>query len=189
MGQFIAGLVLFFGVHSVSIVALPLRDRLAAKSELGWKALYAIASLIGLVLMARGYGEFRHASTLLYGSAVWLRYLAAVILLPTFVLFFAPYLPGRIKRAIKHPQLAAVQLWALAHLLVNGTVADVLLFGSFLVWSVADRISLEGRPARKITAAPASAANDVVLIVVGLALYAAMVLWLHELAFGVGPFA
>ena len=99
MEQLILGLVLFFGMHSVSIVALPLRDRLAAKSELGWKALYAIASLIGIVLMVRGYAELRLTPTLLYGSPGWLRHVASVFLLPVFVLFLAPYFPGRNTRA------------------------------------------------------------------------------------------
>ncbi len=188
MEQLILGLVLFFGMHSVSIVALPLRDKLAAKSEPGWKALYAIVSLIGIVLVVRGYAELRLSPTLLYGSPVWLRHVAAVFLLPIFVLFLAPYFPGRITSATKHPQLVAVILWAVAHLLVNGTVTDVLLFGSFLVWAVADRISMKSRPARPVPGTRASAANDIVLVVVGLALYAAMFFWLHEAAFGVRPF-
>jgi uncharacterized membrane protein len=188
MGQLILGLVLFFGMHSASIVALPLRDRLAAKSELGWKATFAIVSLIGMVLMVRGYGDLRQAPTLLYVSPVWLRHVAAVCMLPIFVLLLAPYFPGRIKSATKHPQLVAVILWAAVHLLVNGTVADVLLFGSFLVWAVADRISMKSRPVRPVSGMRVSAANDVALVVVGLALYAAMILWLHEVAFGVGPF-
>ena len=189
MEQLISGLVLFFGMHSASIVALLLRDRLAAKSELGWKALYGLVSLVGIVLVARGYAELRQDPTLLYVSPVWVRHVAAVFLLPIFVLLLAPYFPGRITSATKHPQLIAVKLWAVAHLLVNGTLADVLLFGSFLVWAVADRISMKSRPARPISGAPASAANDIVLVVVGLALYAALVFWLHEVAFGVRPFA
>jgi uncharacterized membrane protein len=189
MEQLIVGLVLFFGMHSASIVALPLRDRLAAKSELGWKALYGLVSLIGIVLVARGYAELRQVPTLLYASPVWVRHVAAVFLLPIFVLFLAPYFPGRITSATKHPQLVAVKLWAVAHLLVNGTLADVLLFGSFLVWAVADRISMKSRPVRPIPGAPASVASDIVLVVVGLALYAALLFWLHEVAFGIRPFA
>jgi len=188
MEQLVVGLVLFFGMHSASIVALPLRDRLAAKSELGWKAAYAAVSLIGIVLVARGYADLRQAPTLLYVSPVWLRHVAAVCLLPIFVLLLAPYFPGRIKRVTRHPQLVAVMLWAAAHLLVNGTLADVLLFGSFLVWAVADLISMKNRPVRRVSVVPESAANDIALVVVGLVLYAAMIFWLHEVAFGVGPF-
>jgi uncharacterized membrane protein len=124
MEELILGLVLFLGMHSASIVALPLRDRLAKKSEPGWKALYAIISLIGIILVAKGYAELRQAPTVLFVSPAWMRHLAAVLLLPIFVLFFAPYFPGRIKSATKHPQLVMVILWAVAHLLVNGTLAD-----------------------------------------------------------------
>jgi uncharacterized membrane protein len=188
MRQLLLGLVLFFGMHSMSIAALPLRDKLAAKSELGWKSLYGVISLIGIVLMARGYADLRQVPTLLYVSPGWLRHVAAVLLLPTFVLFLAPYFPGRIKSAIKHPQLVAVIIWALAHLLVNGTLADMLLFGAFLLWAVADRISMKSRIARPIPGAPESRANDVVVVAVGLTLYAATVFWLHEMLFGVRPF-
>jgi len=188
MLQLLLGLVLFFGMHSMSIVALPLRDRLAAKSEIGWKSLYGIVALIGIILMARGYADLRQAPTLLYVSPVWLRHVAAVLLLPTFVFFLAPYFPGRIKSALKHPQLVAVKIWALAHLLVNGTLADVLLFGSFLLWAVAARISMKSRIARTVPGAPESRANDFVIVVVGLAVYAVTVLWLHEMLFGVRPF-
>ena len=188
MRQLLLGLVLFFGMHSMSIVALPWRDKLAAKSELGWKSLYGVISLIGIVLMARGYADLRQVPTLLYVSPSWLRPVAAVLLLPTFVLFLAPYFPGRIKSAVKHPQLVAVKIWALAHLLVNGTLADMLLFGAFLLWAVADRISMKSRIARPIPGAPESRANDVVVVVVGLTLYAVTVFWLHEMLFGVRPF-
>ena len=188
MLQLIAGLILFLGMHSASIVALPLRDRLAAKSEIGWKALYGLVSLAGLILIVRGYAEARLDPVVLYAPPVWLRHLAALLLLPVFILFLAPYLAGKIKKAAKHPQLVAVKLWALAHLLVNGTLADVVLFGSFLAWAVVDRISLKRRPVRDVPGAPESAVNDVILVIAGLGLYGATVVWLHRLAFGVSPF-
>jgi uncharacterized membrane protein len=188
MLQLLLGLVLFFGMHSMSIVALPLRDRLAAKSEIGWKALYGVVALIGIILMARGYADLRQAPTLLYVSPVWLRHVAAILLLPTFVFFLAPYFPGRIKSALKHPQLVAVKIWASAHLLVNGTLADVLLFGSFLLWAVAARISMKSRIARAVPGAPESRANDFIVVVAGLAVYAVTVFWLHEMLLGVRPF-
>ena len=198
MLQLIAGLILFLGMHSASIVALPLRDRLAAKSEIGWKALYGLVSLAGLILIVRGYAEARRIDFRSFGAlkifldlfqlALWIVVLAALLLLPVFILFLAPYLPGKIKKAAKHPQLVAVKLWALAHLLVNGTLADVVLFGSFLAWAVVDRISLKRRPVRDVPGAPESAVNDVILVIAGLGLYGATVVWLHRLAFGVSPF-
>ena len=188
MLQFLLGLVLFFGMHSMSIVALPLRDKFAAKSELAWKALYGIVSLIGIVLIARGYADLRQTPTVLYVSPAWLRHVSAILLLPIFILFITHYFPGRIKDVIKHPQLVAVKFWALAHLLVNGTLADVLLFGSFLLWAVADRISMKNRVARPIQGEPESKINDVIVVVTGLILYAATVFWFHKMLFGVKPF-
>lgn len=188
MLQLTLGLVLFFGMHSISIVALPLRDKLAVKSELGWKLIYGVVSLVGLILIARGYAELRLAPTILYVAPVWLYHVAAILLLPAFVLFLAPYFPGRISTATKHPQLVAVKLWAVSHLLVNGTSADMLLFGSFLLWAVADRISMNRRATRAVPAMPASKTNDVVVVVLGLSVYVATVLWFHEMLFGIRPF-
>jgi uncharacterized membrane protein len=189
MLQLLLGLVMFFGIHSVAIVALPLRDRMAARSELGWKAMYGITSLIGIVLIAGGYSELRLTPTVLYVPPVGLRHLAAILMLPVFAFFIASYFPGRIKQALKHPQLAAVKLWALAHLLMNGNVADVLLFGSFLVWAVLDRASMKGRAARPLPGAPESKANDIIVVVAGLLLYVAFVFWGHEALIGMKPFA
>lgn len=188
MVQLLLGIVLFFGMHSASILALPMRDRIAAKSELGWKVVYAVASLAGIVLMVKGYAALRLDPTVLYVPPVWLRHLAALLMLPAFAFFIAPYFPGRIKTALKHPQLVAVKLWALAHLLVNGTLADVLLFGSFLIWAVVDRISLKSRPARPLPGAPQSGFNDVIVVVVGLGLYVVFAFWLHASLIGVRPF-
>ena len=180
MTTLIAGLVLFLGMHSISIVAAPLRDSLAAKSELGWKAFYSIVSLAGFILIIQGYSEARIGADVLYTTPRWLWHVAGFLMLPTFALFLAPYFPGRISAAAKHPQLVAVKLWAFAHLLMNGTVPDVVLFGSFLAWGVADRISMKRREQRKLPGMPKTAANDIIIIVLGLGLYAATVLWLHE---------
>ena len=188
MLQLLLGLVLFFGMHSMSIVALPLRDKLAAKSEFGWKLVYGVVSLIGLILMSRGYADLRLTPTILYVAPVWLYHVAAVLLLPTFVLFLAPYFPGRISSATKHPQLIAVKLWAVSHLLVNGTLADMLLFGSFLLWAVADRISMKRRATRAVPGMPESKTNDIIAVVLGVIIYAAFVFWFHEMLFGVRPF-
>lgn len=95
MTQFLLGLVLFLGMHSMSIVALPLRDRLAGKSEVGWKLIYSVASLIGIILVARGYADLRQSTTVIYESPIWMRHVAAIVLLPVFVLFFPPIFPER----------------------------------------------------------------------------------------------
>jgi uncharacterized membrane protein len=187
MWQLILGLLLLLGMHSVSIVAVGFRDRMAAKSEWGWKLVYGLVSLAGIILIVRGYGEMRTSANVLYTSPDWLRYVTAFFLLPVFILFFAPYFPGRIKKAAKNPQLVAVKLWAAAHLLVNGSLADVILFGSFLVWAAADRISLKHRTARPVPGAPESSMNDAILVAIGLGAYVLMIFWLHRVWFGVSP--
>lgn len=189
MALLILGLVLFLGAHSVSIVAEDFRNRMAARSEIGWKAAYGVAALLGLYLIVQGYGAARTDPVLLWAPPVWTRHLAALLLLPIFVLFLASYLPGRIKAVTRHPQLVAVKLWAAGHLLANGTLADVILFGSFLGWGVADRISLKRRKQpRTLPTAPPSGANDVIAIVAGLVLYVVFALWLHQAWIGVYPF-
>jgi uncharacterized membrane protein len=109
-----------------------------------------------------------------------------------FPLLFAAYLPGRIKTAARHPMLLAVKVWATAHLLANGTLADVLLFGGFLVWAVADRISVKRRSAAEahdVPAAPPGVANDAIVVVGGLIVYAVFLLWGHRWLIGVSPLA
>lgn len=189
MGILLLGILLFFGIHSISIFALPLRDKLAAKSEYGWKALYAVISLVGIVLMAQGYAAAKLNPTLLYVTPNGLRHLSALLMLPVFILFLAPYFPGKITTVTKHPQLIAVKLWAVSHLLVNGMLADVLLFGAFLVWAVVDRVSLKKRVSRAVPGLKQSNVNDVIIIVIGLGFYILFVLYLHEMLIGVRPFA
>jgi uncharacterized membrane protein len=188
MTYLIAGLVLFFGTHFISIVAPAWRNRMATQlGEKPWKGLYSLVAIAGFALMLWGYGLARQDPVLLYATPAWMRHVAALIMLPVFPLLLAAYLPGRIKTAMKHPMLAATKFWALAHLLVNGTLGDVLLFGSFLAWAVADRISFKHRTQGPLPGAPPSKANDIIAVVLGLILYAAFVKWLHLKFFGVVP--
>ena len=182
------GLLLFLGVHSISIVASDWRDAMLARmGEPLWKALYSIISIAGFVLLIWGYGQARGEAVVLYSPPAWGRWVAAVLMLPVFPLLFAPYFPGRIKAALKHPMLVAVKTWALAHLIANGTSADVLLFGGFLIWAVFDRISYKRRPERPIRALPSSRFNDVISAVVGLGIYFVFMHWLHLRWIGVSP--
>jgi uncharacterized membrane protein len=184
----IAGLIVFLGAHSISIVNAPWRDQVAARlGDQKWQGIYGIVALAGFVLIVWGYGLARQEPVFLYVPPVWLRHLTLLLMVPVFPLLLAAYLPGRIQSATKHPMLAAVKLWALAHLLANGTLADVVLFGSFLAWAVADRISMKHRVQRPVPGAPASKLNDIIAIVAGLALYVAFVLWLHRWLIGVPP--
>src|SRR5687767_5642646 len=188
MVYLILGLILFLGAHSVEIFSSSLRaSAIARMGERAWKGLYTLVSIIGFVLIIWGYGQARQAPILLYAPPVWMRHLSALIMLPVFPLILAAYIPGRIKAALKHPMLAGVKFWALAHLLANGMLADVLLFGGFLAWAVADRISFKRRVVRPIQTAPPSKMNDVIAVVAGLAIYVAFVLWLHTWMIGVSP--
>ncbi len=188
MTVLIVGLVLFLGMHSASIVAPAWRDaRVLRRGEGSWKGLYTVVSLVGFGLLIYGYGVARQSPVVLYTPPMLLRHVALLLLVPVFPLLLAAYLPGRIKTAARHPMLLAVMLWAVAHLLANGTLADVLLFGGFLAWAVADRISVGRRVQRPVPGAKAGPLNDAIVIVGGLALYVAFALVLHRWLFGVSP--
>ncbi len=189
MSTLILGLVLFLGAHSVSIVAPAWRNAMAARlGEWPWKLLYAVVAIAGFVLMIRGYAAARLEPVVLWVPPAAMRHIAATLMLPVFILLLAAYLPGRIKSAAKHPMLVATKLWAVAHLLANGMLADVVLFGSLLAWAVADRISLRRRPARPIPSAPPSKLNDWIAVAGGLGLYGLFAFVLHARWFGVAPF-
>lgn len=190
MAKFILGLVVFFGAHSVSLLALEWRNRIAERlGSRTWQGIYSVIALVGFYLLVTGYGAARSSATVLYASPSWLRYLAALLMLPAFALALASVLPGLVRDRAGHPLLLATMLWAAAHLLTNGSVADLLLFGTFLVWAIAVRLSLKRRPARPIRTLPSSPVNDVIVVVGGLALYAVFVFWLHARWFGASPLA
>jgi uncharacterized membrane protein len=189
MTLLIFGLALFLGVHSLSIFAPAWRDaQLALRGEAAWKGLYSVVSLAGFVLLVYGYGMARQAPVVLFTPPTAMRHVALLLMLPFFPLLFAAYLPGRIKAAARHPMLLAVKLWAVAHLLANGTQHDMVLFAAFLAWAVADRISVKRRTVvRAVPGAPASPVNDVIAIVGGLGAYAVFVMWAHLRLIGVAP--
>ena len=187
MSLLIAGLILFLGIHSVAIFAPGLRERV--RSRLGdgpWKGFYSLVSLLGFVLIIYGFGLARQSPLVLYAPPPWTRHVTALLMLPVFPLLIAAYMPGRIKTAAKHPMLAAVKFWAFAHLLANGMLADVLLFGGFLAWAVMDRISLKRRP-QNLRTAPPGRFNDAIAIIAGLVLYVIFIGWAHVRLFGVAP--
>jgi uncharacterized membrane protein len=187
----VLGLVVFLGVHSVSIVAPHWRAATIARvGEKPWKGLYSIAAGVGLALVIVGYGMARRDPVVLYAPPAALRHLALLVMVPVFPLLFAAYLPGRIRAAAKHPMLLAVKLWALAHLLANGTLADALLFGGFLAWAVADRLAVKRRSAveaHAVPGAPPRPYNDAIAVAVGLLVYVALVLRGHRWLIGVSP--
>ena len=186
MALLILGLVIFLGVHSVRIFADGARTSLIARLGPGpWKGLYALASLAGFVLIVIGYGQARGGAPLVAEPAA-LKSLAMVMIAAGFVGVTAAYWPGNhIKVLVRDPMVVGVGLWAAGHLLVKTTPAALALFGAFLVWAVADVLSLRARPATPI-AAPKTL-NTILVLVVGLAVAAAFALWLHGPLIGVAP--
>jgi uncharacterized membrane protein len=187
MFYLVLGLALFLGVHSISIVAPAWRDRTAARLGNAWRGLYSLVTIAGLVVIIWGYGIARQSPAMLYMPPAGTQYVTAVLMLPVFPLFLAAYFPGRIKSALRHPMLVSVMLWALAHLIATGKLANVVLFGGFLVWAVADRISYRWRTQRPIPAAPPGRLNDGIAIVAGLVFYVVFEHWLHIRWIGVQP--
>jgi uncharacterized membrane protein len=187
----VLGLVIFLGVHSVRIVADDWRGAtLSRVGEGTWKGVYSLVSAVGLVLLIWGYGLTRTAPVELWSPPVWTRHAASLLTLVAFVLLAAAYVPGtRIKAAIGHPMVVGTKVWAFAHLLANGRLADVVLFGAFLAWAVALYAASRRRDRRlgvRYVAGPAS--RDAIAVAVGVAAWAAFAFWLHAWLFGVRPF-
>lgn len=184
MLMLVAGVVLFFVPHSVSIVAPHWRERMVLHlGEARWKGWYAVVTAAGIALQVLGFAGASREPIVLYLAPQWLRYATFVLMLPVFPLLLATYLPGRILARVKHPMLSAVLLWAVAHLLVNGTLPEVVLFGSFLLWACVDRLSLQQRAQPSLRRAPAAPYNDLLAVVLGLALYALLVWRVHAWLF------
>jgi uncharacterized membrane protein len=182
------GLLAFLGIDSVRIVAPAWRDDMVARIGEGrYKGIDSLIAAAGLVAIVWGYAGARMQPTVLWVPPVWSKHLAPLLMLPVFILFAAAGRRGHIRRKIAHPMLTAVGLWSVAHLVANGTLADVMLFGGFLVWAVADRLSVAGRPAPSTAIDAPSLRADAIAVAGGLAVYLAIVLWLHVWWLGVSP--
>lgn len=192
MTALIVGLVIFLGVHSVRIVAEPWRSAtLARLGDKPYKGVYTLLSLAGFALIVWGYGQARLAPVALWTPMVWTRHLAALLMLVSFVLLAAAYVPKNgIKAAVHHPMVLGVKVWALAHLLANHTLADLLLFGAFLVWAVLNFRAARQRDRAAGTTYPAgTAAGTAATVVAGLVAWAVFAFWAHGWLIGVRPFA
>jgi uncharacterized membrane protein len=191
MTALIAGLVLFLGVHSVRIVADDWRSaQIARIGERKWKGLYALASLVGFVLLIWGYGQARLDHVVVWNPPAWSRHVATLLTLPAFVLVAAGNMRGtRMKAALGHPMVLGVKLWAFAHLIANGTLAAIVLFGSFLVWAIVDFASLRRRDRALGTVyAAGTLQRDALATAIGVIAWVVFALWLHGWLFGVRPF-
>lgn len=187
----VLGLMLFFGTHSLRIVAGGWRDaQLARLGEKRWKAAYSIISAAGLALIVWGYGMAHTDSPVLWQTPPWTRHLAALLTLPAFILLVAAYLPGsHLKAAVGHPMVAGVKLWALAHLLANGNLADATLFGAFLLWAIADFVSARRRDRLTGRTYPVCCwTRDATVVSIGLLAWVLFALYGHVWLIGVRPF-
>lgn len=191
MTYLVLGLLLFLGTHSIRIVADGWRTTQVSRLSLNrWKRLYSLASALGLGLIVWGYGLARAEPVALWVPPGWTRHLAALLTLPAFILVAAAYVPGsRIKPAVGHPMVAGIKVWAVAHLLSNGNLADVLLFGTFLLWAVADFSSARRRDrAAGVVYRTGSAARDGLVIAAGTGVWALFAGFAHLWLIGVRPY-
>lgn len=191
MTLLLLGIVIFLGMHLVRVVAPGLRASVIERQGKGaWMGIYAVISLVGLLLIIYGFGEARAVTGMLYNLPVFLKHLSLLLMLLAFICLAAGFLPGgRIAVAVKHPQILSIKIWALAHLLANGETSSVLLFGSFLAWAVILRISLKRREraGEKVLPVFRSASNDLLAVVIGVVAYGLFVWKLHEWLIGVAP--
>lgn len=187
LGLLILGLLVFLGVHTLTT----LRDTRAALigrlGESGYKGLYSLVSFAGLALIVWGYARYRATGWIdVWYPPVAFRHITLLLMLPAVILVVASYIRGRIYTTLKHPMLAGIKLWAAAHLLANGDLGSIVLFGSFLAWAVYDRISLKHRADAGAPPFPVGGpGNDVIAVVVGIVAYLALAFAFHPLVIGV----
>lgn len=190
MALLIAGLFLFLVPHSTRVFADDWRTRMIERlGELKWKGLITVLSIAGFILLIVGYDQARMTPIVLWEPPIWTRHLALLLNLLAFILLAAAYVPrNSIKAKIGHPMIAGVKIWAFAHLIANGTLADVLLFGGFLLWAVVDFRTSRRRDRINATVYPSGAmANTLVTLIVGLGAGVVFMLWLHARWIGVSP--
>jgi uncharacterized membrane protein len=189
MKVLVTGLILFLAAHSTRIVAEAWRTRQIARlGPNGWKVIYSIVSLAGFGLIVWGYVLARLEPGVLWNPPGWTRHVAALLMVPAFVLLAAAYVPGnRIKAAVGHPMVLSVKVWALAHLLANGRLADVILFGAFLLWAVFNYRAARQRDRHAGPHYHIWPGRDAAVLVAGLLAWALFAFVLHRILIGVAP--
>lgn len=186
------GLLVFLGIHSTRMLADDKRSALIdSKGDGLYKVGYSLLSLLGLVLLIVGYGQSRLSADFIWHPPVFMAHIASLLMLISFVLLAAAYVPGnRIKARVGHPMVLAVKVWAFAHLLANGRLGDIILFGSFLVWAIVNYIISRKRDRLSGKTYPSvdGFSRDGIAIVVGIAAWLVFALWAHLKLIGVSPF-
>jgi uncharacterized membrane protein len=188
LGVLILGLIFFLGAHTF----ITFRDARAvaiARLGVGYRALFALVAFAGLVLIVYGYGQYRaHEWIQVWSPPAFMRHITIGLMLFAVIFFTAAFIPSHIKTKLKHPMLAGVKTWALAHLLSNGDLGSILLFGAVLVWGVYARIAAKRRGDVGAPSAPAGLANDVIVVALGIVIYLALGYAFHPILIGVPVF-
>jgi uncharacterized membrane protein len=182
----VLGLILFLGPH-VFVTRRPQRDAMVNRmGEWPYKGLFAVVSIIGLYVIGKGFGMYREAGPIeIWYPPNWTRHITETLMLPACIFVAAAYIPGDIKRVLKHPMLVGVKTWAVAHLLTNGDLGGIVLFGTVLAWAVYDRITLKRRSDPGAPPIPLGGIrNDIAAVIVGIILYLALAFPFHSLVVG-----
>jgi uncharacterized membrane protein len=190
MAMLILGLVLFLGIHSTRIFADGWRSGMIARlGPMRWKGLYSVLSIIGFVVVIWGFRMARADTLVLWSPPVWARHAAALLMVFSFILLVAAYVPrNSIKARLHHPMVLGVKVWALAHLLANGVAASVVLFSAFLVWAVLSyRAARQRDRAANTVYPPGNAAWTGITVAAGLIAWAVFAMFLHGPLIGVRP--
>lgn len=186
----VLGLVLFFAPHIFVTMREQRAAAIARMGEWPYKGIFSLISLAGLALIVYGYARYRATGWIdVWYPPTWTRHLAVLLMLPSIICIVAAYIPGRIKVVLKHPMLVGVKLWATAHLIANGDLGSIILFGSFLAWAVYDRITLKRRTDAGGPPIPVGGIkNDVLAVVVGTLVFFALGYTFHPAVIGVPVF-
>jgi uncharacterized membrane protein len=187
MTLLIVGIVVFLGLHLLPTVPGWREKLVGSLGENSYKALFSLLSVVGFVLLV--YGFAKAPVIQVWSPPDWTRWVAIVLMLPAFIFLVAAYVPGQIKARLKHPFLVSIKTWAVAHLIANGDLASIILFGSFLAYAIYDRITLKRRQARGLVTVQASGGprNDLIAVVLGAVLYVVFLVWLHPVLIGTTP--
>ncbi len=187
----VLGAVLFIAMHLVRIVAPNFRNAAIAKlGENGWKIFYTVVSILGVYLMGRGYGAYRaEGSPIVYDPPLWMGHMTLLLMALAFIFIVAAQIPsaGYIKAKLKHPMLIGIKVWAVAHLLINGDLASLILFGSMLAWAVIALIAIKKRGGQP--PAVSSIKPDIIAVIIGLILWVGFAIWVHTWLIGVPAIA
>lgn len=185
----VIGLVVLLGAH-VFVTFREARARLMAQlGRNGYRALFSVVAIVGLALIVWGYGDYRaHEWIQIWSPPAFMRHITVGLMLLSVIFITASFIPSHIKNWLQHPMLASIKIWALAHLLSNGDLGSILLFGSFLAWGVYARIAAKRRGDLGATSASAGWANDAIVVVVGIGIFIALGYYFHPHVIGVPVF-